>query len=80
MPQTQIRHQLTIACLETMRLFEKIKDSAQSKIVVNRIESRVNELNGILNLLEGDVTVDLLKALAARINQMHREIIDDTKL
>jgi hypothetical protein len=79
MPQTQIRHQLTIACLETLRLFEKIRDSSQSKIVVNRIESRMNELNGILNLLEQDVATEALKALAVRIGQMHNEIMDDTK-
>jgi hypothetical protein len=77
--ETKIKQQLIIACLETLRLFEKIRDSAESKIVINRIDSRINELNGILNQLDNEIGIDVLKSLASRITQMHQEIIDGTK-
>jgi hypothetical protein len=77
-PDTNVKQQLRIACLETMRLFENIKVSSDSRIIGMRLESKINELNGILNQLENELTVDVLKTLAIRINQMHQQVIDDT--
>jgi hypothetical protein len=76
--ETKIKQQLIVACLETLRLFEKIRDSTESKIVINRIDSRINELNGIFNQLDNEIGIDVLKSLASRITQMHQEIIDWT--
>jgi hypothetical protein len=76
---SKIKQELTIACLETMRLFENIRSSSDSKVIALKIESGIKELNGILNQLDKEVTIEVLKALAVRINQMHQEVIADTK-
>jgi hypothetical protein len=74
---TSVKQQLTIACLETMRLLENIRVSSDSRIVSIRIDSGIKELNGMLTQLDNEVTIEVLKSLAARINEMHKEIIDD---
>jgi hypothetical protein len=79
MPDRKIKQELTISCLETMRFLEKMRTPTNSRTVGIRIDSGLKELNEILNQLDGEVTVSVLKALVIRINQLRQEVNDDSK-